>query len=153
MQREQGAPRSFGLVYGATLLAALLLLGGCSREPAEVRLRDTIDRMQAAAIERRPADFIQHVADDFVGSGGMDRAALHNLVRVQLLRNASIGATLGPLETKLQEGRAEVRFTLVLTGGSGGLLPERAQGYAVTSGWREVDGEWQLFLAEWQPKL
>ena len=96
---------------------------------------------------------MEHVADDFFGSEGIDRAALHNLLRVQLLRNASIGATVGPLDIVLQDDRAEVRFTLVVTGGSGGLLPERAQGYAITSGWRDVDGTWQLYLAEWKPKL
>jgi hypothetical protein len=154
MHLETGtAQRSSAVLLAVTMFAATLLLGACSREPAEVRLRATIDAMQAAAIERRPGDFMEQVADDFVGRDGMDRAALHNLLRVQLLRNAKIGASFGPLEIEMQEPRATVRFTLVLTGGSGGLLPERAQGYAITSGWREVDGEWQLFLAEWKPKL
>ncbi|MCI1729821.1 MAG: nuclear transport factor 2 family protein [Chiayiivirga sp.] len=131
----------------------LALLAGCAREPAEQRLRGAIEQMQAAVLERRPGDFMQHVADDFVGNQGLDRAALHNLLRAQLLRNASVGATLGPLDVQLQGERATVKFSLVVTGGAGGLLPERAQGYAITSGWREVDGEWLLFLAEWSEAL
>ena len=43
--------------------------------------------------------------------------------------------------------------TVWTTGGAGGLLPERAQGYAITSGWREEGGEWMLFLAEWEEAL
>ena len=132
---------------------ALALLSGCSQEPAEARLRSTIDAMEAAVIERRPADFMERVAEDFVGDQGLDRAAMHNLLRAQLVRNAKIGVTRGPLDVKLQGERATVTFKLVLTGGAGGLLPERAQGYAVTSGWRDVDGEWELFLAEWKPAL
>ena len=140
--------------FAATLLVAIAMLSsGCRSEPAEERLRATIDEMQAAAIERQPGDFMDHVTEDFVGEGGIDRAALHNLLRAQLLRNASIGATRGPLDVKLQGTRATVRFKVVLTGGAGGLLPERAQGYDITSGWREEDGEWKLFLAEWDEAL
>src|SRR5690606_1389870 len=110
---------------------ALLLGAGCSREPEEARLRAALDAMQDAAIERRPGDFMERVADDFVGPGGLDRAALHALLRAQMLRNASIGVTRGPLEVRMQGDRASVDFPLVLTGGAGGLLPERAQAYEV----------------------
>lgn len=141
------------LALMALLGVATTWLAGCRREPPEQRLRATIDAMQAAVLERRPAEFMPHVAEDFIGNGGMDRAALHNLLRAQLLRNAQVGATRGPLQVQIQGDRATVTFNLVLTGGAGGLLPERAQAYAVTSGWREVDGDWRLFLAEWKPAL
>jgi hypothetical protein len=137
----------------AALWLVVLLLSACAKEPDEVRLRAQLDTMQAAVLDRRPADFMQYVADDFIGKDGLDRAALHNLLRVQLMRNASIGATRGPLDVRLQGERAQVDFSIVLTGGAGGLLPERAQGYAITTGWRVEDGEWRLFLAEWKPAL
>lgn len=130
-----------------------LALVACSREPEEVRLRAALEAMQTAATEKRAGDFMEFVADDFAGEGGIDRAALHNLLRAQLLRNASIGATRGPLDLKMQGERAEVNFSVVLTGGAGGLLPERAQGYAIRSGWKLVDGEWRLFVAEWEAQM
>ena len=134
-------------------LCALLLVAACSREPEEVRLRNAVEAMQAAAVERRPADFMAFVTDDFIGNNQLDRNGLHGLLRAHLLRNASIGATRGPLEVKMQGERATVNFSVVLTGGQGGLLPEQAQGYAITSGWRLEDGEWRVFLAEWKPAL
>lgn len=159
-QGWQGSAAGAGTRAGGTLFscAILVLLGclalvGCSGPPAEQRLRETIDAMERAGVERKPGDFMEHVADDFVGNGGIDRAAMHNLLRAQLLRNASIGVTRGPLDIQLQENQATVKFKLILTGGSGGLLPERAQGYDITSGWRDVDGEWQLFLVEWDEAL
>ena len=139
--------------FAAALLPCVLALAGCGSEPAEQRLRSTIDAMELAAVERRPGDFMDSVAADFVGNGNIDRAAMHNLLRAQLLRNAEIGVTRGPLEVELQGDRATVRFKLVATGGSGGLLPERAQGYDITSGWRDEDGEWKLFLAVWDEAL
>ena len=132
---------------------ALALLAACAKPPAEQRLRERIGAMQEAVAQRQVSDFMEGVADDFIGNGGIDRAALHNLVRLQVMRNASIGATMGPVTVEMQGERARVEFDVVLTGGAGGLLPERAQAYAIESGWREVDGEWVVFAAEWEPKL
>lgn len=150
---HEGTAAGFRWFLAALFGLSIVLVSGCTRAPEEQRLRDALDAMQAAVLERRPADFMDRVADDFVGAGGIDHAALHNLLRAQMLRNASIGATRGPLEIRLQGERAQVDFDLVLTGGSGGILPERAQAYAIRSGWRLEDGEWRLFLAEWEPKL
>jgi hypothetical protein len=137
----------------AMLAAALAVLAACSSAPAEQRLRETIDAMELAAIERRPGDFMESVASDFIGDGSLDRAAMHNLLRAQLMRNQQIGVTRGPLDIQLQGNRATVKFKMVVTGGAGGLLPERAQGYDITSGWRDEDGEWRLFLVEWTEAL
>lgn len=139
---------------GLLLASFALSLVACSRPPDEQRLRETVQAMETAVVERSPGDFMQHVAADFIGSGSVDRAALHNLLRAQLIRNASIGVTRSPLDIELQLPRATVRFNVVLTGGSGGMIPERAQGYDITSGWRlDEDGEWVLFLAEWKPAI
>lgn len=138
---------------GVFFSALLGVLSACAKPPAEEQLRATIDEMQAAATERRPSEFMDRVTEDFIGDDGIDRAALHNLLRGQLLRNAAVSATRGPVDIERQGDRATVRFTVMLTGGSGGLMPERAQGYAITSGWRVEDGEWRLFLAEWKPAL
>jgi hypothetical protein len=128
-----------------------VLLAACGGEPAEERLRQRIDAMQAAMEERRPADFMDGVAADFGGNDGMDRAALHNFLRAQVLRNAALGATRGPTSVEIRGDRAEVRFDVVLTGGAGRMMPERARALSVTSGWRDVDGEWQVYYAEWKP--
>ena len=47
--------------------------------------------------------------------------------------------------------RATVRFSAVVTGGSGRFLPERAQAWEVTSGWRDEGGDWRLYYAQWKP--
>ena len=132
---------------------ALALLAGCSKPPAEERLRERIGQMQDAIVARDVSAFMEGVADDFIGSGNLDRAALQQLVRLQVMRNASIGATIGPVTVQLQGERATVDFKVVLTGGSGGLLPERAQGFDVRSGWRDGDDGWQVYNAEWKAAL
>lgn len=112
-----------------------------------------LQQMQAAASARDPGQFMEGITDDFSGSGGIDRAALHNLLRMQFLANATVTATIGPVATELHDDKATVRFSVVLTGGAGRVLPDSVQSYNVTSGWRLVDGEWKVYWAEWKPML
>lgn len=127
-----------------------MLLAACDRPPDEQALRDTLADMQKAAEARSLSGVMDPVAEDFGGSHGLDRAALRRLLQGQILGSAKIGATLGPISIEHQDDRASVRFSLVLTGGSGRFLPERGRAYSVLSGWRIEDGRWQLYFAEWE---
>jgi hypothetical protein len=133
------------------LLLVLAVLAACARDTPETALRAQLQRMQTAASERKASDFMEGVASDFVGNEGMDRAALHNLMRAQVLGNSTIGVTTGPVEIEQKDGQATLRFTVLLTGGSGRFVPDSAQTYAITSGWRIEDGEWRVYYAQWKP--
>jgi len=133
------------------LLVLSLHLAGCARPTPEQQLRDQFAALQRAVEQRRPADAMEGVAEDFSGPAGMDRAALHNLLRAQLLARDSVGVTTGRLDVSLQADTATVRFDALLTGaGRGRWLPDSAQSYRVTTGWRREDNEWRLHYAEWQ---
>lgn len=129
--------------------ALLLAVSGCQRDTAEQRLRKDMAALQEAVEQRRLRDAMAGVAEDFAGEAGMDRAALHNLLRAQFLANARIGVSTGPLSIALQGDDATVRFDAVVSGGDARLLPERMQRYAVVTGWREQDGRWRLRHAQW----
>lgn len=130
----------------------LVLLAGCDRPDAETRLRDTIAAMQAA-VEGRDVDaVIEPVHQDFVGSHGLDRARLQQLLRLQVLRNRAIGVTLGPLDVAIDGEQAEARFVALTTGGAGGLIPQRARGWRVVTRWRLEGDDWRLLEADWTPE-
>jgi ketosteroid isomerase-like protein len=138
-------------------LAGVLLLGGialagCKREAPEQALRDTIAAMQAAAEARDTDALFEPIAEDFAASEGMDRQAFRRYVTVMSLRNARVSVSLGPIDVKLFGDRATADFTAAVSGGAG-LLPENAQVYDVSTGWRLADGEWRLISAKWTPKL
>ena len=136
----------------AFTFACMLALAGCSREPPEQALRDTIAGMEEAA-EAGDADALfEPIAEDFAGSQAMDREAFRRYVLVMGLRRQIVGVQLGPLDVKLYGDRASVAFTAAMTGGPG-WLPDRAQVYDVTTGWRMDDGEWKLISASWREKL
>lgn len=144
-----GHLRSFCL-----LAAFAIALVACAQTSDETRIRDAVASMQSALEERRPADFMAFVAEDFTGAdGAFDREALHNLLRAQVLANASIGITSGPLDIEMQGDRASVRLTTTFTGGNARWLPERGSVYRLTSGWRREGDAWRCFNAQWERVL
>lgn len=128
-------------------------LAGCSHSPPEARLRERITAMQEALEARNPRAFAAGIAEDFTADAGLDKEGVRNLLRAQLLRNQRIGVTLGPLDVQLHGERASVAFKAMLTGGSGGLIPDSARGWRITSGWRDGPDDWQLIQARWEPVL
>jgi len=129
--------------------AALVLLAGCSRSSPEQALRVQLQQMQAAVEARESSRFMDAVADDFAGNEGIDRAALHKLLRLHFLANPTVNAGTSALEIEMHGDRATVRFNVLLAGGSGRFLPERVQTYQITSGWRLEGDDWRVYHAQW----
>ena len=73
MARDTGIGR---VTWTVMLVVGLSVAVACSRTPPEQRLRGQLSAMQQALEERRAADFMDGVAEDFAGNRGMDRAAL-----------------------------------------------------------------------------
>ena len=128
-------------------------MAACSRPAPEQQLRETMGELQTA-IEKKDAAALEDVlAEDFIGPGTLDRAGARRMAQVMFLRHGSVGANVGPVDIQMQPGHATARFNVALTGGSGNLLPDAARLYDVTTGWREVDGEWRMTSVEWEGRL
>ena len=138
------------------LAAALLLcaaLAACSRTPPEQALREAMAGMYSAIEARDAGKLAGFLAEDFIGPGGLDRDGARRLAALHFMRHGEVGVAAGPLDIELQEAHARVRFSAVLSGGSGRLLPESARAWQVDTGWRLVDGDWLMTSAEWTPAL
>lgn len=117
-------------------------------------MRKQVEAMQSA-IDARDARAVDDLlADDFVGNDGLDKRGTRQLAVGMFLRYRDVSAKIGPATVELRGERdAVARFSVLATGGSGGLLPDSGQVYQVETGWRLIDGEWKLLSAEWKPKL
>ena len=149
--RKADKPRRYWLI--ALVATVCLLLSACRSTPPEVALRKTIADMQAAAEQHKTSKFMDSVAEDFGGPQGMTRKDLQRFLIGISMQNRDVGTTIGPLDIKIIGERATVTFTLGASGGSGGLLPDRAQVYQVETGWRMESGDWKLISANWKEKL
>ena len=107
----------------AALLLALLGAAGCARTPPEEALRETVGEALDAIGSRDAGALVDHLAEDFVGPGGLDRDGARRLAALHFLRHGEVGVLPGPLDVQLQDQHARVRFNAVLSGGSGRLLP------------------------------
>src|SRR5690606_8189241 len=139
-----------------TWLAMVLLLAlstSCARDVPEAALRARVASLAAAIEARDPAALQQHLAEDFIGNGGLDRNGARRLAMGFALRHREIGLTLGPLGVDMAPAHAPDRGQAILGGGSGRALPDSAQVYDVESGWRLQDGEWMLVSAGWKRAL
>ncbi|RZA18779.1 MAG: nuclear transport factor 2 family protein [Lysobacteraceae bacterium] len=143
-------------VSNATLIrfvvAVALFAVGCARTPPEQAVRQQVEAMQAA-IHARDAGAIEDLlAGDFIGNDGIDRRGARQLAAAIFLRHRSVGANLGAVSVELRgQADAMAKFSVLATGGSGGVLPESGQLYRVETGWRLVDGEWKMLNARWEP--
>jgi ketosteroid isomerase-like protein len=136
------------------LAALILLLAGCSRTTDEQRIRAAMAAMEQAMEARDPRAFMSHITEDFVGNDAeFDRNALANLLRIEVLRNDSIGVTLGPIEIEMQGDRAKAQVLATFTSGSGNLLPEHGSIYAIASSWKQQGSEWRCYSATWKQEL
>lgn len=144
--------RFFVVVFVGVLVGAGLT--ACARTPPEQALRERVDLLQRDIDARRADAIAEALAEDFVGNGGMDRRQARRMAAALFLRYRDVGVRFGPLQVRMHgDVRATVRFTAAASGGSGGLLPQDAQVYEVTTGWRSDDDEWLMTSAEWEPKL
>jgi len=128
-----------------------MLLASCGRPPDEAALRNNIAAMQAAVEQRSLAGVMDYITDDFGGSQGLDRDSLRRMLQAQIIANANIGSTIGPITVERQGERATATFSLILTGGSGRFLPDRGRAYELKTGWRIEDDVWKVYFAEWEP--
>ena len=133
-------------------IGLVLVVSACSRSDPEQAVRAQVEALQQA-IDARDAGAVEDLlAEDFIGNEGMDRRGAKQLAAAVFLRHREIGARLGPVTVELRgEREAIARFSVLATGGSGGLLPEQGQVYQVQTGWRLQDGDWKLLNASWTP--
>ena len=133
-------------------IGLLLVVSACSRSDPEQAVRAQLEALQQA-IDARDAGAVEDLlAEDFIGNEGMHRRGAKQLAAAVFLRHREIGARLGPVTVEPRgEGEAIARFSVLATGGSGGLLPEQGQVYQVQTGWRLQDGDWKLLNASWTP--
>ena len=148
---------SDGLKILRSLASAWLLIvlaASCSTPSPEQAVREQLAALQTALDARDAGAVNDLLADDFVGNGGIDRRGARQLAVAVFLQHRDVGAHLGPVSVELRgDQEAIATFSVLATGGNGGLLPESGQVFEVETGWRLVDGDWRLLNAHWSPAL
>jgi hypothetical protein len=138
-------------------LVILLLAGlaSCSQPlTVEQRIIASIREMEAKIEAGERRSFMQHIAEDFTGQGGvLTRDQLHAMVIFQLNRHQRLQAQLFPIHvTETNGNTATATFRALVTGGPN-WIPDSGQLFDFETHWRLVDDEWYLYAASWTPEI
>lgn len=138
----------------ASALAVLVLtLAGCGQAlTVEQQIIATIRTMEERIENGEPGPFMEFVAADFSGQGGaVSRDQARRLLLIQLNRHERLQAQLFPiLVREVSATEATASFRALVTGGPG-WIPESGQVYDFETHWRQVDGDWLVHAASWDP--
>jgi hypothetical protein len=133
-------------------LAAVLLLGGCSKDDPQARLEATVTALQKG-LEARDVGAVMDLVDErFRMQGDLDATRARQTMLVTFHRYASIKVFAVGHQTRIDPASPLTGYTeaQVLVTGAQGLIPERAAPYVVRMEWRSVDGDWKLYDLKWE---
>ena len=135
------------------ILLTLLLVTACSEPiPDEVRIRQRIEAMAQATVDKDLDAAIEPVHEDFLGNSYMRKINLKSMLRVSFYRYEKLHAIVQGIEVSVNGEEAEVKCNVVLAGGQE-FIPERGKVLRVKSKWQKIEGDWFVVSASWRDPL
>lgn len=132
-------------------LILLGLVAGCTRDDPQAALEATVQRLQDALEARDSAAVLKLLDRGFVVQGEAGEAWARRTMAAVFLRYPQVRIVAPLRRSRIDPGAAHLATTeaQVLLVGAQGLLPERAEPYAVTLRWQREKGEWRLLGLDW----
>lgn len=139
------------------LALLVTLLAGCAQPTdPETEIKANIATMELALAERDNSDFMDHLAESFIGGGSgrgdLTRDDAQKMVALYFLRYKSIRILVTGLDVEIdpyEPALALSTSTVALSGGER-LIPNSAGLYRVSGQWQNFDGSWKLTRLEWE---
>lgn len=131
--------------------AALGLLGAflaCHSDKPEAQVRRAFEACRSAVEAGDSAGAVAPLDPGFRGPENLDRGAAQ-LYLMALFRQEKVGVTVVRNEVAVQRGEVLQEVDLLLTGRSGGVLPQEASRRSFRLRWRKSGGAFRLL--ELQP--
>ena len=138
-------------------MVIVLALAACSRQSSpEAEIRALVAQAQTAAEERDVRALRALIADDYADDRGLDRKAVENLIRLEVLRHQSVHLFVRIRGIEFPEpDRALVSVAAAMAGrpvaNAGELVGLNADLYRFDLEWVRRGGEWQVRRADWKP--
>jgi len=127
----------------AAALPVLTVLAACHSDRPEDQVRKAFEVCRAGVEAGDVAEATSSLDPEFRGPGGMDKATA-KLFLLGTLRQEKVGVTVVRNVIAMQRGEAFQEVDLLLTGGSGSLLPQDASRRSFRLRWRKARGDWKL---------
>lgn len=134
------------------LLTTVLCLAGCGKTDPQAALEVAVQQLQNNLEAKKTGAVMDQLHAGFQAGEGMDREWAKRTMALMFMRYASIRIIAVTRNSRIDTGSSQVGHTeaQVVVTGAQGLIPERAEPYAVKLQWRLDGGDWKLIELTWE---
>lgn len=134
------------------LVLVALFLAGCGKPDPKTALDAAVQQLQDNLEARKTDDVMEQLHPNFQAGEGMDRGWAQRTMTLMFMRYANIRILAVSRDSRIDSGTSQVGHTeaQVVVTGAQGLIPERAEPYAVRLQWRLEGNDWKLLELHWE---
>jgi hypothetical protein len=143
------------LPYFLYILPVLLLLGSCSKEKEEDKVKKVVISVQQAAEEKKISAVLDHISKSYRDPQGNDYNGVKGLLAFYFFRHQKVSVYMPNIDIMVTGPTAKAVFQAILTGrgtgeAAGGILPEALGAYNFEVLLSKEDGAWNVTSARWE---
>lgn len=143
------------LLYLLYILPVLLLLGSCSKEKEEDKVKKVVISVQQAAEEKKISAVLDHISRSYRDPQGNDYNGVKGLLAFYFFRHQKVSVYMPNIDIMVTGPTAKAVFQAILTGrgtgeAAGGILPEALGAYNFEVLLSKEDGAWNVTSARWE---
>ncbi len=130
-----------------------LWLAGCGKTDPQAALDAAVQQLQDNLEARKTSDVMDQLHPNFqAGGDGMNRDWAQRTMTLMFMRYTNIKIVAITRYNRIDTGSSQVGHTQaqVLVTGAQGLIPERAEPYAIELQWRLDGSQWKLIELRWE---
>ncbi|QHE88193.1 hypothetical protein [Hydrogenophaga sp. BPS33] len=134
------------------LALVALSLAGCGKTDPKTALDAAVQQLQDNLEARKASAVMDQLHPNFQAGEGMGREWAQRTMTLTFMRYATIKILAVSRNSRIDSGTSQVGHTeaKVVVTGAQGLIPERAQPYAVRLQWRLEGDGWKLLELHWE---
>ena len=137
------------------ILFLMPIMGGCSKETEEDRVKKVVTNVQQAAGEKKISAVLEHISKTYRDPQGNDYNGIKGLLAFYFFRHQKVSVYMPNIDIVVTGPTAKAIFQAILTGrgtgeAAGGILPEALGAYNFEVVLYKEDGQWKVTSAKWE---
>ncbi len=137
------------------ILFLMPLLGACSKETEEDKVKKVVTSVQQAAEEKKIGAVLEHISKTYRDPQGNDYNGIKGLLAFYFFRHKKVSVYMPNIDIVVTGPTAKAVFQAILTGrgtgeAAGGILPEALGAYNFEVLLNKEDGAWKVASAKWE---
>jgi hypothetical protein len=137
------------------ILFLMPIMGGCSKETEEDKVKKVITSVQQAAEEKKITAVLEHISKTYRDPQDNDYNGIKGLLAFYFFRHQKVKVYMPNIDIVVTGPTAKAIFQAILTGrgsgeAAGGILPEALGAYNFDVLLKKEDGQWKVTSAKWE---